>query len=530
MLPRDLLLIALASLTLVFTLPPVLSAQSSRTARTVWASDPSEVPAMAREVDLMLDSGRLQVARIQADSYFPGRHHERLNQYHRGVRVFGAQLVWQKQAGLIISITGKIYDSVNVDTTPTLTASRAEAHALASEPPGTRVVGDTELVVLPLGESYSLAYYMRLRGAGTLQAVFIDAHSGTRLLEWNDLHTQHEGVGLGIGTWGDRKKMTSEQAAGTYRAVDMIRPFGIKTYDVNFNYNAWNSFKTETDSFLATDSDNKWHDGAVVDAHVYSGYTYDYYFKRHGRRGLDDKGRVAINYVHIIPQRNGINNAFYYFRDNSVNYYDGDGVEETFQSAALDVVAHEITHGVTEFSSKLIYYHEPGALNEAISDIIGVAVEFFFEPIGSGRLQADWGLFEDLRIKFGSYSRSFSNPRSVGPYYRDQYYPDHYSVRFRGDFDNRGVHINSSIVNHAFYLMVMGGTNRVSGIRVNGIGFDRMSHMERIFYRAFMFYLVPISYFSDAREATIRSARELYGEGSVEEQTVRQGWKAVGVQ
>ena len=71
--------------------------------------------------------------------------------------------------------------------------------------------------------------------------------------------------------------------------------------------------------------------------------------------------------------------------------------------------------------------------------------------------------------------------------------------------------------------MVMGGTNRVSGISVTGIGFAQMERMERIFYRGFMYYLVPSSNFSDAREATIRAARELYGAGGVEEQTVRAG-------
>ena len=73
-------------------------------------------------------------------------------------------------------------------------------------------------------------------------------------------------------------------------------------------------------------------------------------------------------------------------------------------------------------------------------------------------------------------------------------------------------------------------TNRVSGISVTGIGFAQMERMERIFYRGFMYYLVPSSNFSDAREATIRAARELYGAGGVEEQTVRAGWNAVGVQ
>ena len=504
-------------------------AQTFRGSRTVWASTPSDVPALASQVDQMLDTGLLELERTQSDGTFPGRTHERMNQYHNGVQVFGGQLVWQKQAGLVLSVTGNVYDGVDINTTPTITESEAEALALASAEPGTRVVGDTELVVLPLDDGYALAYYMRLRGEGTLQAVFIDAHSGERLLEWDDLRTQYEGVGLGIGTWGDQKKMTSRPAAGTFQAVDTVRPFGIKTYDVNRDYLSWLRGLTRDDSFLATDMDNEWRDGAVVDAHVYAGYTYDYYFKRHGRRGIDDQGRVATNYVHIgFPQRQSENNAFYLPFDNSVNYGDGDGKTFSSFSSALDVVAHEITHGVTKFSSDLIYMNESGALNEAISDIMGVATEFFFQTVGNGRLQADWIQGEDLIINFGDLvfnNRSFSDPESV-----HHIYPNHYNDRYRGPEDNGGVHVNSSIANHAFYLMVMGGTNSVSGMSVGGIGFENMSRIENIFYRAFMFYLVPSSDFSDAREATLRAARELYGAGSPEEQTVRAGWEAVGVQ
>ena len=77
--------------------------------------------------------------------------------------------------------------------------------------------------------------------------------------------------------------MTTEQAVGTFRAVDTIRPFGIKTYDMNFNYHGRLRLgRTGNDLYLASDIDNEWRGrGAVVDAHVYSGYTYDYYFKRH---------------------------------------------------------------------------------------------------------------------------------------------------------------------------------------------------------------------------------------------------------
>lgn len=507
--------------------PAVTRAQTMRPARTVWASDPAVVPAFAENVDRMLRTGQLAFSRTQRDSQFPGRTHERLDQYHRGVRVLGGQLVWQKENGLVLSVTGNLYDGVDVDPTPALGADDAVARALAASEPGARLAEPPELLILPLEERYALTYFVRVRGHGTLEAFYVDARSGNVALRYDDHRAQSATVGLGIGTWLDEKKMTSEIAAGTHRAVDRLRPFGIKTYDVDFNFGAWNTYNAARDAFLATDTDNEWRDGAVVDAHTYSGYTYDYYFKRHRRRGIDDRGLAAINFVHFVRKLSGFNNAFFDPVDTSMNYGDGDGVTFEFFSSGVDVVAHELTHAVTLFTSDLIYLNEPGALNEAISDIMAAAVEFAFEPAGRGRQRADWTVGEDLFIDFGRFFRTFIDPLSLGD-------PDHYSVRCDAEcpesFDNGGVHINSSIANHAFYLMVAGGTNRTSGMSVQGVGLDQMERIESIFYRSFFFYLVPSSDFSDAREATVRAARELYGAGSLEESTVRHGWTAVGVE
>lgn len=510
------------------TLLPIFSgAQTLRSARTVWASDVDDVPELARDVDFMLRRGELVPGSVQRDGMFAGRIHERLHQYHRGVRVFGGQLVWQKEAGRVLSISGRLFDNIDVDTTPALDAETAVSRALAKSAANAFAAGPVELVVLPLRQGFALAYYLHARGEATLEAFFVDASNGGILLRFNDHRRQTATIGLGLGTWDDEKKMTAEQAAGTHRAIDSIRPFGIRTFDVDFDFRAWNAYAADRPSFIATDPDNEWRDGAVVDAHVYAGYTYDYYFKQHGRRGIDDRGRVADNFVHILPKSAEFNNAFYNPVDHSMNYGDGDGRTFAFFSSALDVVSHELTHAVTHFTSDLIYLNESGALNEAFSDIISASVEFFFEPAGSGRQRADWVLGEDLFIRFGPIVRSLRNPNALGD-------PDHYDVRClppecSEDFDNGGVHINSSIANHAFYLMVEGGTNRVSGMRVAGIGRDEMDRIERIFFRAFTVYLVPSSGFSDAREATLRAARELYGAGSVEERTVRQGWDAVGV-
>jgi vibriolysin len=104
---------------------------------------------------------------------------------------------------------------------------------------------------------------------------------------------------------------------------------------------------------------------------------------------------------------------------------------------------------------------------------------------------------------------------------------DHYSLLYRGPRDNGGVHHNSGVANQAFYLLVEGGTNRTSGRRVSGLGPERRAEAEHVFYRAFTLYLTPSATFADAREATVRAARELYGEAAARE--VEAAWSAVGV-
>ena len=107
--------------------------------------------------------------------------------------------------------------------------------------------------------------------------------------------------------------------------------------------------------------------------------------------------------------------------------------------------------------------------------------------------------------------------------------PDHYSNRYEGTEDNGGVHINSTISTHAFYLFVEGGTNRTSGIKVGGIGFENIADAEEIFYRGFTRYLGPNSNFGAARDATLQAARDLHGGGSKEVTQLTAAWDAVGV-
>ena len=119
------------------------------------------------------------------------------------------------------------------------------------------------------------------------------------------------------------------------------------------------------------------------------------------------------------------------------------------------------------------------------------------------------------------YKRQLQNPSLFGD-------PDHYSVRYTGAQDNGGVHINSGIPNHAFYLAIEGGAHRL-GARVTGVGAANREQIERVFYRGFTAFLVASSNFAAARIATIQAARELYPTNPAVEAAITQAWTAVGV-
>jgi thermolysin len=322
--------------------------------------------------------------------------------------------------------------------------------------------------------------------------------------------------------------------------TDALRPPSIQTYDMQGDPFRVERFLTRrltlSVSDLASDTDNDWTDGAVNDAHVYAGWTYDYFFKRFGRHGLDNANIRIQSIVHPV-RRADLSRHIEEFPDFFLNaFYDGDGIllygeglpagftlggqTWDFLAGALDIVAHELTHGVTDYSSGLIYRNESGALNEAFSDMMGSSAEFFFQQTGSGSLRGDYLIGEDV-IRPGGI-RSMADPGAFGD-------PDHYVKLFRGSEDNGGVHINSGIPNHAFYLAVEGGTNRTSGLNVQGVGAANREQIEKVFYRAFTQLLPSNATFAVARVATIQAARDLYAGNSAVERAVTQAWAAVGV-
>jgi Zn-dependent metalloprotease len=513
---------------------------ASRGRVTAGTQSPAERRAWTSRVDGMLRTGELRLRQTRDDILVPDRIQERADQYYRGVRVFGADVARQLRSGATESVFGTIYEGINVDPAPAIDEDRARE--VLSSRLG-RPIGDqipVELVILPLDSGgYALTWRLRVVARRDTRQYFIDARTGATVLEYSDRKTQ-TAVGRATGVLGDSKKISVRSSSGQFQASDELRPPVIQTYDMQGN-------PARTDDFLigrinlsandlGADADNDWTDAPLGDAHIYSGYTYDYYFKRFGRKGLNNADIRIQNLVHPV-RRADLSTYVNDYEDFFINaFYDGGGVmlygeglpagvtlggqTWDYLAGAIDVVAHELSHGVTEYSANLIYRNESGALNEAFSDMMGTSVEFFFQPSGSGLLQADYLMGEDV-IRPGGV-RSMADPAAFGD-------PDHYSKRYTGTGDNGGVHINSGIPNHAFYLSIEGGTNRTSGLSVQGVGSANREQIERVFYRAFTQLMPANSTFSVARAATIQAARDLYGANSGAERAVTQAWTAVGV-
>jgi bacillolysin len=516
-----------------------------------------------REVDTLVDQlGRTGALRLESatdDRLLQGRTHQRFRQYHDGVPIFGAEVTRQTARGQTVSLFGTVHLGIEVEPTAALSADEAASiiEGLGDLKPGGTVT--PRLVVLPDHTNtgaYRLVYEARAFTGTRLMVYFIDASTGELVWSYDDLKTQQQSafpctlcsIGEGFGVKSDRKKISVTTIGGVFLAHDQLRPADIFTFDMDGDWQRTLDVLDGTsllfDADLANDTDNRWLDGANVDAHVGAGWTYDYFYHRFGRQGLNNENVRIVSLVHPINREDLLTapsdvvgllhlNAFYcglcgpdgfgvvVFGEGLPPNVLLDGQRYNYFSGALDVVAHEFAHAVTDFTSALLYINESGALNEAFSDIIGVEVEHYAEAFyRDGVGAADYLIGEDVIEPDGI--RSLADPQRFGD-------PDHYSLRFQGEADNGGVHTNSLIVTHAYYLAIEGGTNRVSGLPVAGVGAANRGQIEQVFYRAFTVLMTRDADFLAARAATIQSARDLYGVGSAAELAVIQAWTAVGV-
>ncbi|HEX6305062.1 MAG TPA: M4 family metallopeptidase [Anaerolineales bacterium] len=261
-------------------------------------------------------------------------------------------------------------------------------------------------------------------------------------------------------------------------------------------------------------------DPAVDEAYDGSGATYDLYQEVYERDSIDDNGMRLDSTVHY---GRGFDNAFW----NGQQMVYGDGDEDLPEdqrlfnrfTIALGIIGHELAHGVTQFTAGLVYRLQPGALNESMSDVFGSLVKQ--RARGQTADQADWLVGEGLFTAnvTGVAIRSLKAPGTAydDPVLGKDPQPAHMNDYKDVAYDNGGVHINSGIPNHAFYVMA------------TEIGGDAWEKAGRIWYVTLRDKLGASSQFADAARLTYQTAGELYGSSSLEQNAVRTGWAEVGL-
>jgi len=473
-----------------------------------------------------------------------GYTHQKFAQYYQGIRVEHADYMVHSKGTTVESISGDFERISGLNTTPSLGEKAALERALAhvgatkymwqtndAEAASFRPTG--ELVIVRDARSGQagplvLAWKFNVYAAQPISRayIYVDARTGAVVLQDNIIkHTA--ATGTFATAYSGSRSFADETATGGYTLKEYTRGLGIETY----NCKKGSSYTSAT-SFI--DADNSWteynnanFDNVAGDAHVGAQATYDYWKNIHGRNSYDNAGAKIKSYVHFDDTPGdgvGYENAYW---NGSVMTY-GDGASRFRPLTSLDVCGHEIGHAVCEKTANLTYSYESGAMNEGLSDIWGASIEnYAVNTLGftSGGVKAKntWLIGEEID-KQQAALRSMSDPKSLGQpaYYKGQYW-------YTGSSDNGGVHTNSGVLNHWYYILAVGksGTNEGGGsYSVTGQG---LSAAAKITYRMESVYMTASSTYAQARSYSIQAAKDLYGAGSAQEIAVTNAWYAVGV-
>ncbi|TDM39883.1 peptidase M4 family protein [Macrococcoides goetzii] len=302
----------------------------------------------------------------------------------------------------------------------------------------------------------------------------INAENGQITAKQNLIETAAT-TGLGLGVIGSYKTININSATGGYTLEDFTHTGRLETYQYNSSTGQGTIVSDTDKTFNATNQ------RAAVDSHYYAGRVYDYFKNIHGRDSYDGLGTgipslVGVNTINTL---NDYRNNAAWIGDKMI-YGDGDGTKFRATSGAIDVVAHEITHGVTQTTAKLVNQGQAGALNESMSDVFA----YFIDP-------QDWLIAEDVYTPSiaGDGLRSLANPEVYGQ-------PSNMSGYYNTTADYGGIHTNIGIPNKAAYNTI------------TTIGKEKS---EKIYYRALTQYLTSTSTFLDAKNALVQSAKDLYG-------------------
>ncbi len=437
-----------------------------------------------------------------------GWTHYSFRQTYNGIGVEDGVFYIHTLGGKIVSTNGEYYSPISATTATSISKTQAEQTAYAA------LEAQTMMSAYPMAPT---SLMMFKDSAGKFHCTYkVDAWSTlpNKRMWYYVSTTTGKIVGgrtricdtdvPGVATCahnGVKNIITDSTAPGNYRLSETGRGGGIYTHAPG--------------PIDITDTDNNWtstanYDDYATDAHWGAEMTYDYYFNNFGRQGPDN-----ANMLIDVQAHDGLYvNAFW--NGTFSAYGDGDAVDY-YPLTSLEIVGHEITHGVTEFSAALVYAGESGALNESFSDVFGAAIRWDANPsVGS------WFIGDQIVI-----------PNMAGTPFRNMANPNQFQCAdtYGGLWFNNGdiVHYDSGIQNYWFYLLCQGGsgTNDIGNpFSVTGIP---MSDAIQVAYRNLTVYLTANATFADAALYGEQSAVDLFGQCSNEQVQTAAAWYAVGI-
>lgn len=462
-----------------------------------------------------------KIADIRTDGL--GITHIRTVQQFRGVDIYGAEATIHLD-GTRERFTGAFHSpDRNTKTTPSVSAATAVRKVIDDVSVETvyRQLSQKEqdildysapspsLVLYSTGEdNYRLAWAVTIRPNFIEEwKYFIDAASGEIIHKFNNTCSDGPVTAQAYDLNNVLQTISTYLESGMYYLINISEYMFNRATDEGaiLTLNANNTSTSDLDYSYVASSDNTWSQKNAVSAHNHATLAYRYLWNTFGRNSVNGRGGNIISFVNVAEDDGtSMENAFW---NGKAVFYGNGGSSFYSLAGALDVAAHELGHGVVSNTANLEYYGQSGAINESYADIFGSMVD-----------RDDWRIGEDITRTSYSPSgalRDMADPHNGGTSLSQPYWqPKSVSEMYTGSQDNGGVHINSSIGNHAYYLYATAVTKEKA---------------EQVFYKALTDYLTMTSKFIDFRIAVVQAASDLFGASSTEVTKAEEAFTAVGI-
>ncbi len=482
-----------------------------------------------------------------------GQQHFKVNQYANDIKVYDGQLSVHFYPNASQSILGRVIPNeqfVDLPQKPSITELEAQNVIIENldhyQELGINAFGGLafdqwkhELVYYNYDEVYSLVWFVDVHeNMAETSRFFVDAKTGEIIHSFsticnahNHFHGEHGDIDAHSKSdcLADHKiesNTTALPGPETATAPDLLGVNRlINTYSVGSNYylidasremynagasnmpedpvgtvwtiDAFNTSPQNSDfkyDNVSTNNNNWNNNPTAVSAHFNAGEAYKYFKDVHSRNSLDGNDGNIISIINVTDENNNsMGNAFW----NGLAMFYGNG-DSAFKplARALDVAGHEMSHGVVQNTANLEYQNESGAMNESFADIFGAMIDRDDWKVGEDVVKTNVFPSGALRDLKDPHNGASTNDFGAG------WQPKHVDEAYTGSQDNGGVHLNSGIPNHAFYLYA------------TAIGKDKA---ERVFYRALEKYLTKSSRFVDLRNAVEQAATDIFNSASAPE-------------